>query len=530
MNIFKKNFSFGIFTIFNNYLIFRLLLLVLNLVWLSCSDVKEIKDYISLDSLPNISPDYSDIILPPNIAPANFIIQEKGEKFAVKIYSDKSDGFVATSHSNQVAIPQRFWQKFLKTNNGESIYFEIYVLFSDGLWRRYKRITNHVAKEPIDRYLVYRFLRPNYTVQKEMNIRQRDLQNFDDHLIMTTKTISACINCHSFNNNDPSSMLFHIRWGVAAGTIFSHNGQVYKVDTRTDFNTSPGAYASWHPNGKLVAFSINKVYQIFHANGESRDVIDISSDLITYDIDSNMVSSDPHLADPFFLETYPNWSPDGKFLYFCRAQQLNPDVSLENQYKDIKYDIVRIAYEPENRVWGTIDTLFSAAQFNLSAAHIRSSPDGKFLVFCLSKYGNFPIFRESSDLYLLNFSTLEVSPLAVNSDRAEGYHSWSSNSHWLVFTSKRDNGVYTRLYISHIDDNGNASKPFILPIKNPNEYPSLFYAFSVPELIKQTIPFGARQFIKTAIDPSLTKKADLDPNISSMKIKQDNQYQTTDYP
>lgn len=51
----------------------------------------------------------------------------------------------------------------------------------------------------------------------------------------------------------------------------------------------------------------------------------------------------------------------------------------------------------------------------------------------------------------------------VNSDDTESFHNWSSNSRWFVFSSRRGDGLYTRLYLASMDENGVVGKPFLLP-------------------------------------------------------------------
>ena len=73
---------------------------------------------------------------------------------------------------------------------------------------------------------------------------------------------------------------------------------------------------------------------------------------------------------------------------------------------------------------------------------------------------------------------------ALNSDDVESYHSCSSNSRWLVFSSRRDDGLYTKPYFSYIDEDGRAHKPFLLPQKNPRRYyDSQMYAYNIPEFV-----------------------------------------------
>ena len=78
----------------------------------------------------------------------------------------------------------------------------------------------------------------------------------------------------------------------------------------------------------------------------------------------------------------------------------------------------------------------------------------------------------------------------ANSADTDSYHSWSSNSRWIVFSSRRDDGLFTRLYIAHIDADGVAGKPFMLPQRDPQQYyADLFRSYNVPEFITGPVRF-----------------------------------------
>ena len=59
----------------------------------------------------------------------------------------------------------------------------------------------------------------------------------------------------------------------------------------------------------------------------------------------------------------------------------------------------------------------------------------------MAPFGTFHIWHPESDLYVVDLETGENRELTeANSDDTESYHSWSSNSRWIVFSSRRDEG------------------------------------------------------------------------------------------
>ena len=74
-------------------------------------------------------------------------------------------------------------------------------------------------------------------------------------------------------------------------------------------------------------------------------------------------------------------------------------------------------------------------------------------------------------------------PDNINSDTApESYHNWSSNGKWVTFASRRLEGRTTNLYFSHFI-NGQFTKSFLLPQKNPWKNEQRFFSYNVPEFI-----------------------------------------------
>jgi hypothetical protein len=455
------------------------------LVFGSCSE--DISNCKKIDKNAIIYPDYSGITIPCNIAPLNFVIKESADKYVAIYKSNGQEIFRVSSGDGIISVPSGNWENLLKEAKGQEYTIEICVK-KGGNWLKYNAITNNISTDSIDNYLVYRLIDPGFETWNKMGIYQRCLNTFDETPIMeNTMSGGNCMNCHSFCMNNNNTMLFHMR-GENAGTYIYKNGEIEKVDTKTDSTLGPGVYPSWHPGGKFVAFSTNRIVQTFHAIPDKKiEVLDTLSDIIVYDLQSHSISTVPAIASKNRLETFPSWAPDGKSLYFCSAKAVSP-----KNYQEIRYDLLRISFNPENNSFGAVDTVYKAAELGKSVSFPRVSPDGKYVLFCRFDYGNFSIWHPESDLYLLNLETNEISKPEINSEQTESYHTWSSNGRWLVFSSRRLDGLYTRPYFSYMDNNGILHKPFILPQKDPSFYDRFLKSYNIPELVKSKVNLDPR--------------------------------------
>jgi len=145
----------------------------------------------------------------------------------------------------------------------------------------------------------------------------------------------------------------------------------------------------------------------------------------------------------------------------------------------------------------------------MSACQPKVSPDGKFVLFTICPYGNFPIYQAASDLYLLDVATRQYRRLDINSDQADSWHCWSTNGRWIVFSSKRLDGLFARPHFSYLDASGTFHKPFILPQEDPTFYESYIKTFNVPEVmtgpvtIKESELAAAISHPKVALKPGI---------------------------
>ncbi len=471
---------------------------------------------------PRISPDYSGVTLPPNIAPLTFRIDEPAARYYVEIKGSRGGGFSIRSGDGSMRTPCGPWSKLLEAEHGGELEFTVDVRGKCRQWRQFAPFTVQVAAEPIDPYVVYRSMNPIYRVVVNLALRQRDLTSYDDDVVLSNKGWGGCVNCHTFYKGSPDDMLFHLRSGRTTygqredarghGMVLVRDDEIRKIDARTEYSIGFAAYSSWHPNGKVIAFSMNKVRQFFHsARTDVRDVLDIESDLAIYLTDTDEVTSTRALCSPDRLENWPMWSPDGKYLYFCSAPVLweKTEQGINTaRYTELKYGLMRLPYDAETGAWGKLETVLSAEQTGLSINQPRFSPDGRFLVFCMSDYSNFPAFRPSSDRHLMDMATGDYHRMACNSDFAESWHSWSSNGRWLAFTSKRPDGQFLKIHFTYVDEEGRDRKPFIMPQRDPAYYDSFVRLNQLPELITKPIPISERRFV-TAIETRPLEKGSL---------------------
>jgi hypothetical protein len=119
----------------------------------------------------------------------------------------------------------------------------------------------------------------------------------------------------------------------------------------------------------------------------------------------------------------------------------------------------------------------------------------------VSDYGTFPIWHSETDLWLVDLQSGAVDTLAaVNGRYSDSYHSWSSTSRWVVFASKRDDRVYGRPYIAHVDSLGQVSRPFVLPQRDPAWYRTTLKSMNIPELYPQAESYDARAVRRVYFD------------------------------
>ena len=230
------------------------------------------------------------------------------------------------------------------------------------------------------------------------------------------------------------------------------------------------------------------------------EVVDYGSDLVFYDADRNELRN--ILKTEADLETFPCWAPDGRRVFYCSAHVPEFVGKTAEQRQDIigkihnkvRYNLMSLPFDPATGKFGAPVVEMDCAAEGKSCAVPRISPDGRYCLFTLADFGQFHIWHTSSDLYVRDLVTGTITALAeTNSPNVDSYHTWSSNGRWIVFSSRRDDGSYTRPYIAYFDKDGRGHKAFLLPQEDPEQNLRLTKSYNVPELTRDAVRTTAKQ-------------------------------------
>lgn len=471
------------------YLILQILILVLFYIFGTLFPEKVSEGAEERMSVPPIFPDYVGVTIPYNIAPLNFRIDVPAEKCYAKIGDREFYG------TNTIRIQAKEWMRMVREHRGDSLSVEV-ATKQDGKWIRWAAFPIYVSDRPIDSHLVYRLIEPGYEKWHIVGIYQRDLESFDEKpIIRNDMTGYNCINCHSFCMGDPGQMMFHMR-AANGGTYIVQDKKISKLSTKTEGTISNMTYPYWHPSGRYITTSVNDIKQFFHSVKEKKmEVFDLESDVIVYDVEKKEILSKASLITKDAFETFPSFSPDGNWLYFCTA----PAREMPGHYDKVRYNLCRVAFDADRgEIRFPIDTLVRAD--SLSYTFPRISPDGRFLMYTETAYGQFPIWHPDAEIRMLDVEKrTQVDMSGLNSTDTESYHSWSSQSDWVVFSSRRENGLYTLPYICHIGKDGKPSKPFLLPQEDPDKYDFQLYSYNIPELTKGAVEVSPYEIQQVAV-------------------------------
>ena len=456
----------------------------------SCS--RKPTDAQQLSELPKIYPDYIGVTIPADIAPLNFAMADE-QTTCIDVIVKGAEGGELHSDGEETDFDIDEWHALTEQNRGSKLSVTV-CAEQQGQWKQYQAFDIFVSTDSLDDWgVTYRRISPGYEVGGNIGLYQRNIHTYDEYPILLESAVPGrCFNCHTPNRTDPRQLTMQIR-GEGGGTMVQIDGEQRWLNTKTDSTKAAGSYAYWHPSGNYCAYATNTVHQSFFVGkGQRIEAYHEFSNIVVLDVRSNELILSPQLMTTSHLEIFPAFSADGKSLYYSTSDSCR----VPAEYEKVKCSLCRISFDAEKGQFGeVVDTLLNGPMMDKSFTLARPSYDGRWLMYCQTSRSNFPVFHKDADLWLMDLQTGETRSIdEANSDDTDSYHNWSSNSHWFVFTSKREDGMYGRLYIAHIGADGKVGKPFLLPQRQPRKYyRDMMDSYNVPDFTKVKVDFNVRE-------------------------------------
>jgi Tfp pilus assembly protein PilF len=309
--------------------------------------------------------------------------------------------------------------------------------------------------------------------------RLRSIDRAESHIVLSG--MHTCANCHSFSL-DGKTM------GMDMDGPRNDKGLYAVVPIKPQMSIRPEDMVNWNPTEERQ-FAANRVAFMSQVSPDGKFVLSMVTPrdkapennyyvanfkdyrflqvfyptrgtLAWYDRATGKPHSLPGADDPRYVQTDGVWSPDGKYVVFARAEASDPyppDGKMAVRANDpnerqVKYDLYRVPFNDGRG--GQAERIEGASANGMSNSFPKVSPDGRWIVFVECRNGQ--LMRPDSQLYIVPFSGGKARRLNANMTPMNSWHSWSPNGRWLVFSSK-SRGPYTRMYLTHIDPDGNDS-------------------------------------------------------------------------
>ncbi|MBN1509865.1 MAG: tetratricopeptide repeat protein [Sedimentisphaerales bacterium] len=312
--------------------------------------------------------------------------------------------------------------------------------------------------------------------------------------------LPVCGNCHSFSadaavlgmdvdyaNDKGSYVVTPVRDEI---TLAKSEIITWSDYRREDGEPTFGLLSQVSPDGRYVVSTVKdqSVFVPKPGLAFSQLFFPIKGILCVYDRQTGTFQTLPGADDPTLVQSNPSWSPDGRYIVFARTTTyrlkvpgsenkvlLSPEDCSEflRDGKPFLYDLYRIPFNDGRG--GTPEPIRGASGNGMSNFFARYSPDGRWIVFCQAK--SYMLLQPDSKLYIIPADGGEPRRLRANTSRMNSWHSWSPNGRWLVFSSKASS-VYTQLFLTHIDEQGNSSPAVLL-----DRFTASDRAANIPEFV-----------------------------------------------
>jgi tetratricopeptide (TPR) repeat protein/roadblock/LC7 domain-containing protein len=453
---------------------------------------------------------FNETVYPADMAAPSFAWEEKNpdvHKWTLSLTTKDAplveDLQVSEAHWKP---SEELWSSVIKGGSGKIYTLEIYGISTGKVSEA--RVKFSISADSVNAPIFFRsvplpfkFAREN---MKNLIWHLGDVSSKEKpHVIL--QNMPVCANCHSFSldgktlgmdvdaMNDKGS---YVITSFEADTKFATDS----INSWSNFQKDKYTYgllSQVSPDGRFAVSTLGDC-EIFVERNEieySQLFFPFKGILVIYDRKERRYYPLPGANDTMLVQSNPSWTPDGKYILFARAQAKHYEESgiqngsvpktkdrekykvFEKRYLDrdslIKYDLYKIPFNDGKG--GKAEPIAGASGNGMSNYFPKVSPDGKWLVFCQAE--SFMLLQRDSKLVILPFEGGQPRLLISNSDNLNSWHSWSPNSKWLVFSSKRF-GFYTQLFLTHINDDGTDTPPVYL-----DNFSFEKFANNIPEFV-----------------------------------------------
>ena len=294
--------------------------------------------------------------------------------------------------------------------------------------------------------------------------------------------LPVCGNCHSFSG-DGKTLAMDVDYASRKGSYVITEVKRHMELARRDIITwtdqeeterTHGLLSKISPDGRYVVSTVKdmSVFVPEPSLAFSQQFVPLKGILGVFDRETGRFRDLPGADDPNYVQTNPNWSPDGQYIVFARAAApdlrdskhqghvwLTPGESREfiDKSGPLVFDLYRIPFNDGKG--GVAEPIEGASNNGMSNYFARYCPDGRWIVFCRAR--KYMLLQPDSELYIIPAEGGEARRLRCNTSRMNSWHSWSPNGKWLVFASKGYSD-YTQLCLTHIDEKGYSTPPVLL--------------------------------------------------------------------
>ncbi len=445
----------------------------------------------SIDTTKIITYPYNESIFPLDIiAPTIKWKNEGNSNEYLIIISSENSNFNKTyaSEGNKFRTPKEDWEN-LKKNPEEKIQIQLIAFNKNDKNKALAqdKIAISISKDKVEAPIIFRTvtLPFSYAVDHLETIKWRmGYISNEDKPITVLENLPVCGNCHSFSN-DGKTMGMDVDYGNDKGSyaLFDLSKEVNltkdRIITWTDYKKEDGEQtfgllSALSPCGRYSISTLKDRSVFVKVDNEeySQLFFPIKGILAYYDKLTKKFSSLKGADDKNYVNSNPTWSPDGKTIYFARSKYYKlPEIEntmtailpieLAHDFVDrkklFKYDIYKVQFNDGKG--GVAEPLLGASNNGKSNYFPKISPDSKWVVF--NQAESFMLLMPDSKLYIMSANGGEPRLMRCNLSNMNSWHSFSPNGKWLLFASK-ENGIYTQLYLTHIDENGQDSPPVLL--------------------------------------------------------------------